>query len=173
MCTPTGSRFSIEQTTTQLPAASHITSSSSSCQPATERSTRTWPIGLAARPASTRAANSARVDASPPPVPPSVKAGRTTAGSGHFPSCASEVTTTDSGTGSPAAVIASRKASRSSARRIASTSAPISSVSPSRPDSASSTARLSAVWPPSVGRSASGRSRSMIAASVSESSGSR
>ena len=45
--------------------------------------------------------------------------------------------------------------------RIALTSAPISSTpcSASTPFSASSTARLSAVWPPSVGRSASGASR--------------
>ena len=50
MCTPIGSRFSIEQTTTALPRASHITSSSCSCQPARYSSTSTWPTGLAAMP---------------------------------------------------------------------------------------------------------------------------
>ena len=48
--TPIGSRFSIEQMTTQLPARSTITSSSNSCQPSTDRSTRACWIGLVRRP---------------------------------------------------------------------------------------------------------------------------
>ena len=40
----------------------------------------TWPIGLARRPARTRSRYSASVSTMPPPVPPSVKAGRTMAG---------------------------------------------------------------------------------------------
>ncbi len=103
MWTPTGSRFSIEQTTMQLPAVSTTTSSSNSCQPSSERSTSTWPIGLASSPCATRSRSSSRVRASPPPRPPSVNAGRTTAGSGQSSSWSSEVTTTLSGTGSPAA----------------------------------------------------------------------
>ena len=50
VCTPIGSKFSMEQTTTQLSAASRITSSSNSFQPAIDFSTRIWPTGLAARP---------------------------------------------------------------------------------------------------------------------------
>ena len=62
-------------------------------------------------------------------------------------------------------VIASLNCSRSSAVAMASALAPISSTpcASSTPASTSSIARLSAVWPPSVGSSASGRSRSMIA----------
>ena len=40
VCTPIGSKFSIEQTTTQLSARSRITSSSNSFHPAIERSMR-------------------------------------------------------------------------------------------------------------------------------------
>ena len=59
--------------------------------------------------------------------------------------------------------------SRSSAFLMAGSFAPISST-PYRsrtPDSASVTAVLSAVWPPSVGSSASGRSRSMMRVTTS------
>ncbi len=100
-------------------------------QPARKRSTSTWPIGLAARPAATCARSSSRVCAIPPPVPPSVNAGRTIAGTGKLSASATDETITLSGTCRPAAVIVSRKSSRSSARRIASRSAPISST-PSR-----------------------------------------
>ena len=88
----------------QLPAESTTTSSSNSCQPSSERSTSTWPIGLALSPCATRSRNSGRVRAIPPPRPPSVKAGRTTAGTGQPLSCARLVTTTLKGTGSPAAL---------------------------------------------------------------------
>ncbi len=79
------------------------------------------------------------------------------------------------GTSRPTLRTASRKSSRSSARWITSIGAPISSMpsAASTPDSASSSARLSAVWPPSVGSSASGRSRSSTSATPSWSSGSR
>ena len=77
------------------------------------------------------------------------------------------------GTGMPTPVTVSRKSSRSSARLIASRSAPISSMPLAAASGASSTARFSAVCPPSVGRIASGCSRSMISATVSASSGSR
>ena len=74
----------------------------------------------------------------------------------------SERTTWLLGRSSPILSIASRNRPRSSALSIASGEAPISST-PSRssvPSRARAMAVLSAVWPPMVGRSASGRSRS-------------
>ena len=70
--TPIGSRFSIEQITTALSAESRMTSSSISAQPSTERSTSTWPIGLASRALRRRSSSSSGVCAAPPPSPPSV-----------------------------------------------------------------------------------------------------
>ena len=73
------------------------------------------------------------------------------------------------GVGRPMRVIASRNSSRSSAMSMASAVAPIiltpnfSSVPILRSDSA----QLSAVCPPMVGSSASGRSFSMILATIS------
>ncbi len=67
--TPIGSMFSIEQTTTALSAPSRMTSSSISAQPSTERSTSTWPIGLASRARARRSSSSAGVRAAPPPSP--------------------------------------------------------------------------------------------------------
>ena len=61
-------------------SASRMTSYSISCQPTRQRSTITWPIGLARRPARTRSRYAASVSTMPPPVPPSVNAGRTIAG---------------------------------------------------------------------------------------------
>ena len=78
--TPSGSTFSIEQTAMHVSAASRITSYSISCQPTRTFSTITWPIGLARRPARTRSRYSSSVSTIPPPVPPSVNAGRTIAG---------------------------------------------------------------------------------------------
>jgi hypothetical protein len=80
----------------------------------------------------------------------------------------------DLGTSNPISTIAERNRSRSSAVRMASGRAPMTST-PKRsntPRSASWMVRLSAVWPPMVGSRASGRSRSMIAASTSTSRGS-
>ena len=51
VCTPIGSRFSIEQTITTLSAVSRITSSSYSFQPRIDSSRSTSVVGLAARPA--------------------------------------------------------------------------------------------------------------------------
>ena len=73
------------------------------------------------------------------------------------------------GLSSPIRSIASRNFSRSSAFSIASALAPISST-PSRssvPSLYSASAVLSAVCPPIVGSSASGRSFSMILATIS------
>ncbi len=64
----------------------------------------------------------------------------------------------------PIWAIAWRNSSRSSAIRIASREAPIISTPyfSSTPASASASAQFSAVWPPMVGSSASGRSFSMM-----------
>ncbi len=81
----------------------------------------------------------------------------------------------DAGTSSPMPTIASLNCWRSSAVAIASALAPISSGPadpPMTPRSCSAIATLRAVCPPSVGSTASGRSRSMILASTSGVSGS-
>ena len=80
MCTPIGSMFSMLQTVMHVSAASRITSYSISFHPRSDRSTSTWPIGDAATPLVTRELSSAASFATPPPVPPRVKAGRTTRG---------------------------------------------------------------------------------------------
>ena len=109
-----------------------------------------------------------------------MKAGRTIAGSEMRPAASASSTSPrvstviDQGIRSPASFIVVRNSSRSSARRIAAASAPISSTpNCSRvPSSCSVIARFSAVWPPSVGSSASGRSFSMILVTGPGSSGS-
>ena len=74
------------------------------------------------------------------------------------------------GTDSPISIIASLNFSRSSAVAIASALAPIISGLPGTPMSPrpnKAIAVLSPVWPPSVGSTASGFSRSMILATTS------
>ncbi len=85
------------------------------------------------------------------------------------------VTMRDDGTGSPISIILALKRSRSSASWIVSSGVPSSSTPylAITPAAASSTARLSPVWPPRVGSSASGRSRAMIRSSEATVSGSR
>jgi hypothetical protein len=68
--TPIGSRFSIEQTITQLSARSRITSSSYSFHPAMDRSIRISLTGLAAIPLAARRVNSSALPAIPVPLPP-------------------------------------------------------------------------------------------------------
>ena len=178
VCTPIGSKFSIEQMITQLSARSRMTSSSNSFQPAIDFSMSTSPIGLASMPRLTMCSNSAWVVAMPVPLPPRMKAGRITTGRPSSPStwAASVMSCAmpEAGTSMPISIIACLNRSRSSAVRIASAFAPMSSVSyaASTPDSSSSIARLSAVWPPRVGSTASGRSVSMIRSSTSATSGS-
>jgi hypothetical protein len=70
VCTPIGSKFSIEQTITQLSAPSRITSSSNSFQPRIDCSIRISEIGLASRPRWARRVNSSGVEAMPVPRPP-------------------------------------------------------------------------------------------------------
>ena len=118
--------FSIEQMITTLSLRSRITSSSNSPQPMTDSSTSTWLIGLAASPSETTWRSSVSVRPTPPPWPPIVNAGRTIAGSLISPSAmprstwSIELTIVDHGTRRSAPSIVSRKASRSSARWIAS-----------------------------------------------------
>jgi hypothetical protein len=78
--TPIGSKFSIEQTITQLSAWSRITSSSYSFHPAMERSRRISLTGLAARPAVAIWRSSSSSLAMPVPAPPRMKLGRQISG---------------------------------------------------------------------------------------------
>ncbi len=151
---------------------SRITSSSYSFQPSTDSSIRTWCTGRELEPPGRRPRRT------PPscrrcrrPVPPRVKEGRITAGS---PVSSSDRPGLLEVRGEaalrhvrPMRAIASLKSWRSSPISTARRLAPISRT-PSRsstPRCASSTARLSAVWPPTVGSRASGRSRSRIVSS--------
>ncbi len=70
VCTPIGSKFSMEQMTTQLSALSRITSSSNSFWPAIDCSTSTSLTGEASRPSAARRTSSSRVVAMPVPAPP-------------------------------------------------------------------------------------------------------
>ena len=109
----------------------------------------------------------------PPPVPPSVKEGRKTAGRPISSIAAIPSSTVRTswlrGLSRPITFIASRKSWRSSALAMTSALAPIISM-PSRSSTPSfhrSIAVFSAVWPPIVGSNASGRSRSRILATIS------
>ena len=108
----------------------------------------------------------------PPPVPASVKLGRMIEGrpvSARAASASSKLRTIRlRGLSSPILSMASRNSRRSSALAITCLLAPIISM-PSRarvPSSSSAMAVFSAVWPPMVGSSASGRSFSRIFATV-------
>ena len=108
----------------------------------------------------------------PPPVPPSVKLGRITAGKPSVfctPQASPiECAMPERAEPSPILVIASLNFRRSSALSIASGLAPISSTSylASTPSCHRSSAQFNAVWPPMVGRIASGRSLAMIFSTV-------
>ncbi len=173
VCTPIGSRFSMEQMMTTLSLRSRITSSSYSFQPSTDSSTSTWCTGEAASASRTMSSSCSRVRAMPPPAPPRVNDGRITRGSpsSSARSCTSarERAMWLRGTRMPSLVMASRNSSRSSALRMAATLAPMSSTPwrCSAPLSCKARARLSAVCPPIVGSRASGRSLAMTASSTS------
>ena len=70
VCTPIGSRFSIEQMTTQLSARSRMTSSSYSFHPRIDFSMRISEIGLDSSPNRAMRSKSSAVDAMPVPLPP-------------------------------------------------------------------------------------------------------
>mmetsp|Transcript_4742 Transcript_4742/g.14600 ORF Transcript_4742/g.14600 Transcript_4742/m.14600 type:complete len:256 (+) Transcript_4742:723-1490(+) len=169
VCTPMGSMFSIEQMMTTLSARSRITSSSYSFQPSSDFSTSTWSVSEASMPAVHICLNSSGLYAMPPPVPPSVKAGRMMIGYCPMRSAAAQHSSmvlhvSETGVLKPSLVMACLKSSRSSALLMASSLAPMSSTlcRSSAPLSDSATARLSAVCPPMVGRMASGFSFSRI-----------
>jgi hypothetical protein len=178
VCTPIGSMFSIEQMTMKLSALSRMTSSSYSFHPRTLSSMSTSLVGDCKSAQATLASNSLSLRAMPPPLPPSVNDGRRMAGKpvsltiSHASS--TECAAPDLGHSRPILAIAALKSERSSALAIDSGLAPSISIPRrfSTPSSSSLRARLSAVWPPSVGRIASGRSRSRMASSVRHSSGS-
>ena len=100
-------------------------------------------------------------------------AGRPISASASRP-CSSERTTRLRGRSRPMRAMAWRNSSRSSALSMASGEAPISST-PSRssvPSRARAIATLRAVCPPMVGSTASGRSASMILATIAGVTGS-
>ena len=172
--TPIGSIFSIEQMITQLSARSRITSSSYSFQPAIEVSISTSLIGLANKPSATIFLKSSSLCAIPVPRPPKIYAGRIMAGSpisSRTTKASSMLWATPlTGTFSPISIIAILNFSRSSAVAIASAFAPISSGvpgTPTNPRACNAIARFNAVWPPRVGKTASGFSLAMMAATTS------
>ena len=149
-----------------------MTSSSYSFHPSTLSSMSTSCVGDCASAQATFASSSDASRAMPPPVPPSVKDGRRMAGKPMSFTMArassTECAAPARGHSRPIFSIAALKSERSSAFAIDAGFAPSIST-PKRSSTFSSwsfSARLSAVCPPSVGRMASGRSRSMIAASV-------
>jgi hypothetical protein len=164
VCTPIGSRFSIEQTTTTLSCLSRISSSSYSFQPRTLSSISTSCTGDSVSPAPAIRSRSSAVCAMPEPRPPIVNDGRITTGRPSSPTAAwtssMDPQTAERGVSAPALATISLNFCRSSPRWIASMSAPISSTLyfSRMPISCSATAALSAVWPPRVGRIASGLS---------------
>ena len=178
VCTPIGSRFSIEQTMIVLSFASRTTSSSYSFQPSTLCSTRIVCTGDWSRPNWTIRSSSPRLYAMPPPEPPIVKLGRRIAGkpmsSMIARACSTELTITERGQSRPIRAIACLNSSRSSAISMVATVAPSSSTPCfSRiPALLAAIARLRPVWPPSVGRIASTFSAARILSSTSTVSGS-
>mmetsp|Transcript_31062 Transcript_31062/g.77287 ORF Transcript_31062/g.77287 Transcript_31062/m.77287 type:complete len:311 (+) Transcript_31062:3613-4545(+) len=165
VCTPMGSRFSMEHTITTLSARSRITSSSYSFHPSRDFSISTWLVADASTPLVTIVFSSSRLYAMPPPEPPRVKAGRMMSGkepisSAIFTASSQLFAVPEGGVFRPIFCMASLKSCRSSALLMASSLAPMSSTPyfSSTPLSASVLVRLSAVCPPMVGRSAQGLS---------------
>ena len=174
VCTPIGSTFSVEHTMMQLSLRSRTTSISNSFQPSNDSSINSSCVGEKSRPRLHISTNSSLLYAMPPPVPPNVNDGRMTAGK-PMSACTSSACSRlcampERAEPSPMRVIAALNFSRSSALSIAFFDAPISSTSNllRTPSRARSSAQLSAVCPPIVGSSASGRSRSMIFAIIGQ-----
>ncbi len=172
VCTPMGSRFSMEQTTTTLSRRSRITSSSNSFHPSIDSSIRISEIMLASSPRPAMSSNLPGSETIAPPEPPSVNEGRMMRGK-PMASAMSFASLREwarplRGTSSPMPSMASLKSFRSSAFRIAARSAPIMRTPnlSSMPFSASWMAIFKPVCPPRVGRSASGLSASMIFSSM-------
>jgi hypothetical protein len=132
VCTPIGSKFSIEQTTTTLSWWSRISSSSYSFHPSTDSSMRTSCTGEAASPPPASRSRSAASWAMPEPNPPMVNDGRMTTGRPSSATVARtssiEWQTAERGTSPPIDCTISLNFSRSSPRWMASMSAPMSST---------------------------------------------
>ena len=173
VCTPMGSKFSMEQMMTTLSFLSLITSSSNSFQPITDSSMSISLTGLQSRPNLTMSSYSSLLYAMPPPMPPSVKDGLMMTGK-FMVSIISKhswkfFALPLLGTSKPILCMASLKSSLSSAIFMAGSLAPIISTPyfSRTPLSASLTETFSAVCPPIVGRSASGLSFSIIFSTIS------
>jgi hypothetical protein len=171
--TPIGSTFSIEHTMTTLSARSRMTSSSYSFQPRIDSSSSTSVTGEYCRPAPAMRRSSAWSWANPLPRPPMVNDGRTTTGKPSSSAAASTsaivwqiVERADS---APHRATTPLNFSRSSPSSMASTLAPMRGqlYFSSTPRWCRSIAQLSAVWPPRVASTASGRSLAMIFSTIS------
>ncbi len=130
VCTPMGSTFSMLQIAIVLPTLSRMVSNSISFQPYIYFSTSIWPIGEASIPAVATERISSSLYATPPPVPPSVKAGRMMTG---YPIPAAiaiavsmSVAISEGTVGSPIERMVSLKSCLSSALSITSVLVPIS-----------------------------------------------
>ena len=123
VCTPMGSTFSIEQMMTTLSFLSRITSSSNSFQPIRDCSISTSCVRESCSPSPTIRSNSSGVRATPPPVPPSVKLGRTTLGkpvsSTAARACSRPPAMIERGTARPMSSMARRNSWRASAMWMA------------------------------------------------------
>ena len=170
VCTPIGSRFSIEQMMMQLSLRSRTTSISNSFQPITDSSISTSRGRRCVEAALDDVLELLAVVRDAAAVPPSVNDGRMIVGK-PTSSCTAqrllERSARCAARGSRGRSLASRSGSargprpcRSLRARRRSARRRICSSTPSR---TRSSAQLSAVWPPIVGSSASGRSFSMIA----------
>ena len=156
------------QTITTLSTLSRITSSSYSFQPMIDSSIKTSEVGLCRSPAPAICSRVSLSKAIPEPNPPIVNEGRIT--TGKFNSCAAAKTCSivwqiiDLADSPPIFSTIALKSSRFSPRSIAATSAPINlTLYLSRvPAWKRPIAALSAVCPPRVARTASGRSLAMI-----------
>ena len=178
--TPIGSTFSIEQMITTLSLRSRITSSSNSPQPSTDSSTSTWLIGLAARPSETTPSSS--VSVFPTPAALAAERERRADDRRQLDLAARERPLDladrldDRRPRHPQPGVLHRLAERlavlGAVDRVVVGADQLDPEPLQVPSSCSALARLSAVWPPSVGSSASGRSRSRIRATFSGSSGS-
>ena len=164
---------------TTLSALSRNISSSNSFQPSIAFSTSTSCMGLAIRAVFKASSNSPLLKTMLPPLPPNVKDGRSTNGNpiscaNSFPS-KNELAIFAWQTGMPILIIHSRNFSRSSALSIALISTPINRTSnfSQIPNSSTSLQRLSAVWPPMVGKTASILFSSSICSILSTVSGNR
>ena len=178
VCTPMGSMFSMEQMTTTLSARSRMTSSSNSCQPTTDSSSRTCVMGLRRSPCSADAPEALAV------------VGDAAAGAAEGEGRAHDERQAElvggglgllHGLGEHAARHAQADLLHGRAELEAVLGAPdgvgVGADHLDLPEVEhaallSSMARFSAVWPPSVGSRASGRSISMMRVSVARSSGS-